>query len=443
MYGRVLRVVIMVLCSVVLTTGGSRASQATEKKKSSGTEAVNPGEKKSDFDAHDPTVRYHFKDNDMDWTFGFLLGNTSNHGMEIGEAYYTASQIKDGDAASWQAEWIRMADRLAARAEKSLNKGHKVSAARQMQRASYYYRAGIISMLPDDPRLNEVAGRSRTLLRKAGELMDPPLEYFEVPFEGVVLPGYFRKADKSGKPRPTLFMVGGGETFAEDLWFHIAPQTFERGYNFVAVDLPGQGLLPWKGKYFRPAMNIPISAVIDYVLKRTEVDPLRFAAYGISGGGGFVPQTAMHDSRIKAVAVTAAVVDAEQLFSTMPVATTTPGVLEGFASFHRNVVKLVAFRWGVKMDNIPGLVAANKGFTFDPAKVTVPTLLLVGAGEYASKEVQRQQLECMAKLPNSNSKLIVTGFEDGASSHCIGENRSLMGEILFDWLDDVFKEPGR
>jgi hypothetical protein len=38
----------------------------------------------------------------MDWTFGFLLGNTSNHGMEIGEAYSTASQTKDGDAASWQ-----------------------------------------------------------------------------------------------------------------------------------------------------------------------------------------------------------------------------------------------------------------------------------------------------------------------------------------------------
>jgi hypothetical protein len=103
------------------------------------------------------------------------------------------------------------------------------------------------------------------------------------------------------------------------------------------------------------------------------------------------------------------------------------------------VVKLVAYRWGVKMDNIPGLVAANKGFTFDPAKVTCPMLLLVGAGEYADKEVQRQQKECMDKLPNPKSKLVVTGFEEGASSHCIGENRSLMGEILFDWLDDVLK----
>jgi alpha-beta hydrolase superfamily lysophospholipase len=426
--------------SVLLTGhGGINTCFAAQEKKKVTKKAAQDKEQKKKFDAHDPTVRYHFKDGDMDWTFGFLLGTTSNGGFEIGEAYYTASRIKDGDAASWQAEWIKTADRLAARAEKTLATGHKISAIRQMQRASLYYRAAIISMMPDDVRVKETARRSRSLLRKAGELMTPPLEYFEVPFEGTVIPGYFRKADNSGAVRPTLFMIGGGETFAEDLWFHIAPQAFERGYNFIGVDLPGQGLLPWEGKFFRPAMNVPISAVIDYALKRPEVDPKRFVAYGISGGGGFAPQAAMNDPRIKAVAVTSAVVDAERLFATMPVATTTPKVMATFNSFHRNVVKLVAYRWGVKTDNIPGLIAANKGFTFDPEKVIVPMLVLVGAGEYADKEVQRQQKECMAKLPNPKSKLVVTAFEEGASSHCIGENRSLMGEILFDWLDDVFK----
>jgi hypothetical protein len=439
MYQRALAIAFLFLSSVVLTNGGTGISHAAETNETSITQPVQSTEQKSEFDAHDPTVRYHFKDKDMDWTFGFLLGNTSNHGVEIGEAYYTASQIKEGDAASWQAEWIKTADRLAARAEQALAAGHKISAGRQMQRASYYYRAGIISMMPDDPRVKDVAKRSRSLLRKAGEMMDPPLEYFEVPFEGTVIPGYFRKADKGGAPRPTLFMIGGGETFAEDLWFHIAPQTFERGYNFIAVDLPGQGLLPWEGKFFRPAMHVPISAVIGYALKRPEVDPKRLAAYGISGGGGFAPQAAMHDPRIKAMAATAAVVDAERLFATMPVATTTSKILETFSSFHRNVVKLVAYRWGVPMDNIPGLVAANQGFTFDPTRVSCPMLLLVGAGEYADKEVQRQQKETMDKLPNPRSKLVVTAFEEGASSHCIGENRSLMGEILFDWLDEVFE----
>lgn len=175
--------------------------------------------------------------------------------------------------------------------------------------------SGKVSMLPEDKRIKETAERSRSCLVRAGELMDPPLEYIEIPFEGKMLPGFFRKGEQSGTPNKTLLMIGAGETFAEDLWFHIGPQAFERGYNFITVDLPGQGLLPWQGSIFRADMNRPISAVIDYALQRPEVDGQRLAVYGISGGGGFVPQTAMHDQRIKAVAVTAAVVNADSCFS--------------------------------------------------------------------------------------------------------------------------------
>ncbi|MGE4403814.1 MAG: alpha/beta hydrolase family protein [Desulfobulbus sp.] len=161
-----------------------------------------------------------------------------------------------------------------------------------MQRASYAYRISLLSILPNDPRLQERALKSRSLLKKAGALFDPPLEYFEISFEGTVLPGYFRKAAPGSKPAKTLLMIGGGETFAEDLFFYIAPQAHDRGYNFMAVDLPGQGLLPLEGKTFRPDSYVPMKAVIDYALKRSDVDPERLAAYGYSGGGGFVPQAA-------------------------------------------------------------------------------------------------------------------------------------------------------
>jgi hypothetical protein len=39
----------------------------------------------------------------------------------------------------------------------------------------------------------ERALKSRSLLKKAGALFDSPLEYFEIPFEGTVLTGYFRR----------------------------------------------------------------------------------------------------------------------------------------------------------------------------------------------------------------------------------------------------------
>jgi len=314
-----------------------------------------------------------------------------------------------------------------------------VSAQEQFQRASYYYRTALVSMLPDDPRLRETAGKSRSLLRQAGQFFKPQLEYIEIPFEGVKLPGYFRKAAPGGKPARTLIVIGGAETFAEDLVFYIAPQAYDHGYNFLTVDLPGQGLLPLEGKIFRPAMDVPIRAVVDYALRRKDVDPKRLAVYGISSGGGFVPQAAMYDMRIKAVVMNNCVVDAYPGVAKMAVATATPEVVKGWSSFKRQANQGIAWRFGVDINNLPGLVEANKGFAFDPAKVAVPALDLVSSGEYRSPEIARQTKLCIEGLPNPKKKLIITDAADGASNHCMMENRSLMAREVFDWLDEVFR----
>lgn len=392
------------------------------------------------FDAHATAFSYFFKDGDMDFHFGnLILGSTVNHGAETGEAFYAASQIKDGDAVSWQDEWYELAVRVEARGNKSLAGGHQVSARDQFQRAAYYYRFSLLSILPDDPRLKERALASRRLMKKAGTLFEPPLEYIEIPFEDTVLPGYFRKARKGDGPAKTLIMIGGGETFAEDLYFYIAPQAFARGYNFLTVDLPGQGILPLEGKVFRAKMYVPMKVVVDYALSRPDVDPKRLAAYGISGGGGFVPQAAMHDRRIKAIAMNSAVVDAYPLFAAMPETRATKEEIAAWSSFHGNIVRVINWRWGVPINDSPSkLIEANRGFSFDPAKIKVPALIIVGENEYKSDETKRQQQLCINKLPNPMKKLVVTPSNEGASNHCVMENRSLVGQELFDWLDEVF-----
>ncbi|GAB6126464.1 acetylxylan esterase [Humidesulfovibrio idahonensis] len=402
--------------------------------------AENPKDGAADFDMHAAYVRYHFQDADMDFTFGsVVLGTVGNGGAESGEAFAVAARIKDGDAASWQEQWLKMAQLVEARGEKSLSGGHKVSARQQFLRASNYYRIGLLAMLPGDPRLPRAGKKSRELMRKAGALMEPPLEYFEVPFEGAVLPGYFRAAKADGRPHKTLLMLGGGETFAEDLVFYIMPQAIQRGYNFVTVDLPGQGLMPLGGKHFRPEMWKPVKAVVDTIISRREIDAQRLAVYGISGGGGFAPQAAQHDKRLRAVVANSCVVDALPLFASMtPVTTATADKVAGWTSFHANTVKGVAWRWNVPQDNIPGLVEANRGFSFAPEKIAVPLLSVVGEGEYnGAAEVRRQQTLCIDGVPNR--KLVVTPLAEGAANHCVMENRSLMAQEVFDWLDDALR----
>ena len=89
------------------------------------------------------------------------------------------------------------------------------------------------------------------------------------------------------------------------------------------------------------------------------------------------------------------------------------------------------------MEKPSGLADANKGFTFDPAQISAPTLLIVGEGEYKSAEVQRQQKVILDGLPNPLKKMVITPSNEGATNHCVMENRSLVGQVLFDWLDEV------
>ena len=124
-----------------------------------------------------------------------------------------------------------MAIRKEARAKEALRKGHKITARENYLKASNYYRTALVSMSPDNVKFIRLGEKLRFCMKEAGRLFDPPMVYFEVPFEKTVLPGYFRPVVKDGKPRKTLLMIGGGETFIEDNIFYIASQTIKRGYN--------------------------------------------------------------------------------------------------------------------------------------------------------------------------------------------------------------------
>ncbi len=404
------------------------------------TVVVYASDNKIKFDAHATEFKYFFSESDMDFHFGNLvLGSIVNKGTETGEAFYAASQIKDGDAESWQQQWYELAQRIEKRANISFKSGDIVSARDLLQRAAYYYRFSLLAILPTNPELKKRALKSRDLLKKAGKLFTPQLQYIEIPFKDTVLTGYIRKARNDNTPTKTLIMIGGGETFAEDLFFYLAPQAFDRGYNFICIDLPGQGLLPLEGYTFIADMYIPMKTVVDYVVSRKDVDNERIAAYGISGGGGFVPQAAMHDQRIKAIAMNSAVVDAYPLFKAMPVTSSSDDEKLSWSTFHANIVKVINWRWGVPMDDPEALIEANKGFKFDPSKVKQPALIIIGEGEYNSEETRKQQEYAMKYFPNAKKKIVITPSNEGASNHCVMENRSLVGVVLFDWLDEIFK----
>ena len=369
----------------------------------------------------------------------------------MGEAFYAASQISDGDPESWVREWSALADRVEDRARSSSACGHAVSAREAFLRAYFYRRAPLAFMHPTDARYRPMYEAARELFAEAAVLFDPPIEPFEIPFEHASLRGYLIRPAQGADPRKTIMMFGGGDTFVEDLYFYLAPAGTKRGYNVVVVDLPGQGILPADGLVMRADSETPMRAIVDHVVQLPSVDPDRLAAFGISAGGYLVPRAATGEPRITACVASSAILDFHDVWvRNTPLAKaarleTTPlmRLLERLPSRRvaavSRLISTYMWRWGV--ESLSGLLEASRPMTFDPAQLSCPTLVVIGQQEYEKFEASREWAHrCVNEAATDHKRLIVTPTDEGAATHAVGTNLSLMSQLVFDWLDDVFDD---
>lgn len=404
---------------------------------------------------HSRAYKYHFENDTMDMMFQWALGAQTHGGSEIGETFCAARRIQDGDPGSWVKEWTALAQRVEARGEAALKKGHRVSARESFLRAYTYYRLPncFISPLKDLPLYRQCYEKAHSCFRRMIPLMDVPLAPFQIPFEGKALPGYFLRAGKEGEKRKTLIMIGGGDTFVEDLYAYIGPAGLKRGYNVLIVDLPGQGILPADGLPMRHDSEVPMKAVVDFALSLPEVDPDRLAACGISGGGYLVPRAVTREKRIRAIVTCSMIIDFYKHF-------TCATKIEMFGKKQNSLLfKLITrlqrakyqaaltiadaypWRWGA--GNILELLEVVKRFSFDPAEITCPTLNMVGEFEHNlsffewGRHVEKVSME---RISNPNKHLIIMPEDEGADGHAVGTNISVAAQTFFDWLDEVFDD---
>jgi hypothetical protein len=68
--------------------------------------------KEKELEFHRQFYNLRFKANDMDFAFQWAIGSCVNGGAAIGEGFYAASRMKDGDPESWVREWMALAERV-------------------------------------------------------------------------------------------------------------------------------------------------------------------------------------------------------------------------------------------------------------------------------------------------------------------------------------------
>ncbi len=394
-------------------------------------------------------MKLHFRDP----TFSFELLRAASYGpyggSEIGEVLATARRIREGDFESWYREWSCVAERIEAIANASLKMGHSVSANQAFLRASNYYRTAEFFLAPDDPRRIETYDKSRTTFWRFLELSGLCVDRVDIPYEGTTLPGYFYRVDDSRTPRQTLISLGGFDSTGEELYFFAAAPALRRGYNVLAFDGPGQGE-PLRVQHLpaRPDYEVPIRAVVDYLMTRAEVDRDRIALMGSSMGGYYAARAVAFDPRVKALIIHGVFYDFWKMqAATKPMLARlgkwkSPRIVEF-------VLKLAAhfspeLRWAVATGmwvlgarNPSELLREIRRYSLKDTvgQIQQPTLILHGERDHF---VPRQQVDMLYAALKAPKTLRVFTVDEGAEEHCQMGNMTLLHQVLFDWLDEMF-----
>jgi dipeptidyl aminopeptidase/acylaminoacyl peptidase len=242
-------------------------------------------------------------------------------------------------------------------------------------------------------------------------------------------------------------MIGGGDTFREDLFYFAGYPGWKRGYNVLMVDLPGQGKTPAQGLHFRVDAAQPISAALDWLQAHAAIAPQQIAIYGISGGGYFSAQAVVADPRLQAWIASTPIVDMAQVFAReMGGAVNTPGWLlktvmrlEGSVNAAAALnLKKYAWQFGTSDFQQFYKSVLQQAVPVDYERITCPALLLMGESEAAELKCQTQVVYEALHARGQDVTLREFVKEDGADAHCQVNNLRLAHLVVFDWLDRVF-----
>jgi len=392
-------------------------------------------------------MRIFFSQPEFDTQLLRAISYTHSGGAEIGECLTTAARIKDGDFDSWYEEWMHTGDRIYKEGETSAAGRHFISARDCYLRASNYYRAAYFYLFgaPVNPKLLEAYERHEDSFNKAVKLFETPVQVVQIPYEGTFLPGYFYKFDNSLTPSPTIITGTGYDGTQQESYFSTVYGALKRRYNVLTFDGPGQGKVLLKQQlYMRPDWEKVITPVVDFLLKRPEVDPSRISLVGQSWGGMLASRAAAYEHRLSALVVNPGQFDA----------------MDGIRRFFPHVEEHLSKNDHKVLDEVLCQVLndrmMSKKFQAKMWVHGVPTAVdLLKEWQSYKLEGIAQNILCSTLVCDSESEPLSSGqakrlFDalqcpkqyllfknsEGAGEHCAAGALSLCEQRLFDWLDN-------
>lgn len=380
------------------------------------------------------SAKVRFDDPDMDLFFMAAASWGPAGGLDLGQVNYIASRITDGDGESWIKAFSEYGDVMSAQADAWKAKGWRREAGEARMKAFAAYRSAWQFAEPGERFARMVARHKATFVQAVQESRLPGT-FFQAPYAGKTLPGvYFQNPDRNA---PVVLVIGGADTCFEDLFLTMGRNLLERGYSVAMADLPGQGITMTDGLYWEAEAEKPIAAVSDLLIERFGAKPGRMALVGLSLGGYFVARAAGAPG-------------ANERWATVMASTPFPSPAELFAlsaqaaaaEDTRGAPTPAALRarmvslWKAGAKTPQEFIPKTAGMVADPAKVTLPFLSILGAGD--SQVFARQARDWHERIRSTKKSFVLLDASTGADGHVQVNNRLRLTQECVGWMDDLF-----
>jgi dienelactone hydrolase len=216
-------------------------------------------------------------------------------GVDYNDFVVTTAGVEYWD--EWHDAWCRNADMHAGLAEEAAAEERSLTAGEAWARATVGYHFSKFVWLVDPERSRAAADKAVAAMAKTHEYLDPHAERIEVPFGAGRVVGNLRRPEAEGRP-PLVLLVPGLDSTKEE-FFRLENVFLDRGMATLSMDGPGQGECGYDLP-IRPDYEAAVSAVLDALAGRHDVDLDRVGLLGVSLGGYYAPRVLAFEPRVKA-----------------------------------------------------------------------------------------------------------------------------------------------
>lgn len=368
---------------------------------------------------------------DYSFQFARALGAAQEGASTVSECFLTASRIVLGDDESWHAAWRRMGEANLARAEAADNTAHAQTAAMNRLRAANYFRSAEFFLPHDDPRRLELLDLIESCTQSYLDHVAPGHEVVRIPYEGGAhLDAYFIPAPDGRDRKPVAVCFGGLDEFKDELVHEMVKHAFPRGLSLLLVDLPGQGGTLRRQKLTaRLDTEVPVTACVDWLLHRDDVDADRLALYGASLGGYYAPRAAAFEHRFRCVVSDGAMWKPEWHKQRKGANVNAIGV--------RHLHWVLGVPGVGTEEGLDALLEEAKGFNLEGVleNIRCPYLIVEGEHDFAGPHQAHESFD-YAKRHGLDVTLKMFTAEETGASHCQIDNPTLGQEFICDWIAD-------